>query len=190
MFRGSGSAFGELHGNLSYVVMSSSQKLFLFFLFEMSLNQFFTSLMCRVSQNTAPSAREVYTCRQIFLPIGIISHMKELNHNHFRKFSLFYFLLFFTELWGISWVSKFFFNYWFVQDCHCSTPPMVTTTGSFREVVVTSMFIQTSGISPGLSEFLKIPVGGIDNLDTSESAPLWWSLVLLTESVYCKVKLF
>lgn len=44
MFRGSGSAFGELRVNLSYVVMSSSQNLF-FFLFEMSLNQFFTSLV-------------------------------------------------------------------------------------------------------------------------------------------------
>lgn len=44
VFHGSGSASGELHVSLSYVVMSSSQKLF-FFLFEMSLNQFFTSLI-------------------------------------------------------------------------------------------------------------------------------------------------
>lgn len=44
VFCGSGSAFGELHVNVSYLVMSSSQKL-LFFLFEMSLNQFFTGLI-------------------------------------------------------------------------------------------------------------------------------------------------
>lgn len=48
VFCGSGSAFGELHVNLSNVVMSSSQKLF-FFLFEMSLDQFFTSLIGSVS---------------------------------------------------------------------------------------------------------------------------------------------